>query len=104
MANAENPPVTAGAEVNGGVQELRRELARERGELAAAVGRLEGTVADTRRVAVRRVAIGGGLLASLVTAGVVAAFVRAAQRRRRRDRVIARVGDLTLVRRTARFG
>ncbi|HET8742638.1 MAG TPA: hypothetical protein VFM41_08445 [Gaiella sp.] len=102
MASAENPPATAAPGVNGGVDELRRELARERGELAAAVGRLEGTVADGRRMAVRRFAMVGALLASFVTAGVVAAFVRAALRRRRRERVVARLGDLVLVRRPVR--
>jgi hypothetical protein len=88
---------------NGGVEQLRRELARERRELAVTVDELERAVAVGRRLGKRRCAIvGGALLLSFVLAGGVSAIVRGAMRRRRlrrRDTVVARMGDLALVRR-----
>jgi outer membrane murein-binding lipoprotein Lpp len=88
---------------NGGVEQLRRELAYERRELAAAVDELERAVDVGRRVGTRRLAIvGGALVLSFVLAGGVSALARGAIRRRqlrRRDDVVMRVGDLALVRR-----
>jgi hypothetical protein len=87
------------AESNGGVAELQRELAHERAELSLAVGRLERSASNARH---RLVLAGAALAGALVAAGVLLALARALLRRRSRPRtqVVARVGDLMVVRRT----
>jgi hypothetical protein len=95
--------VTTAAEHDGGVQALRRELAHERRELAAAIGDLERSVALRRRLARRRLPIVLAVFASsFVVAGGLSAAVRASLRRRARprERVLVRVGDFSLVRRS----
>jgi hypothetical protein len=93
----------AAADHDGGVQALRRELARERQELAVAIGDLERSVALRRHLARRRLPIVLAVFASsFVVAGGLSATLRAALRRRGRprERVLVRAGDLALVRRS----
>jgi hypothetical protein len=91
-------------EGDGGVPGLRRELARERRELAVAVEELERSVARGRRLGKRRLAVVAGTLGTtFVVAGALVALARITLRRRaerRRDRVLLGVGDFVLVRRS----
>ncbi len=90
----------AAAETDGRIGELRRELARERERLAAAVGDLERSVAlGSRLGAHRRAIVGGAFVTSFVLAGGLSALARAMLRRSRRERVLLAVGGLALVRR-----
>jgi hypothetical protein len=87
-------------ETGNGVEELRMELAREREELARTVDRLERSAAHARH---RLVTIGVAVASSVVLACALAVLVRAGLRRRARPRgrVVARIGDLVIVRKGA---
>jgi len=80
------------------VAELRRELERERHELAAAIGDLEEAVSIGRRLRARPWLVRGGALV-LGLATVLVLVVRPIRRRRRRERVIATFDRFALVRR-----
>lgn len=85
----------AGAE-HDDVEALRQELARERRELAVTVNRLERSAARVRRRVLRAsLAVAG----SVALAVVLAALLRVGRRRhaRPRERVVARFGDLVVV-------
>jgi hypothetical protein len=93
----------AAAEHDGGVRALRRELDHERRQLAAAIGSLERSVALRRRLARRRLPLVLAVfVSSFVVAGGLSAALRASFRRRARprERVLVRVGDVALVRRS----
>jgi len=83
--------------VEGGVDvaELRRELERERRELAASIGELEHAVAIGSRL--RAVLVRGGALVLGLEALLVLVVGPVRRRRRRPDRVIATFDQLALV-------